>query len=214
MKGRVLSLTTFASFILFLGDELHGLELAKMELFGDAEMNGKLQVVHTTRLTLRPFHETDVDPLYAIMGDAVAMQYTYQAPSREACAHRLRTYGELDATLGYAPWTVLLRSDIRADETVIGWGGLNIDPFDPGWGIEVAYCLHPAHWGKGYASELVRASLDLGFGALALETIGAFVSNENGASRRVLEKNGFRFLRYEPQLDRDHFEILRGEWVG
>ena len=181
-----------------------------MALFGDVEAKGKLPIVETTRLILRPFQEADVDPLYAIMGDAVAMQYTYQAPSREACAHRLRTYAELAATLGYAPWTMLL----RGDERVIGWGGLNIDPFDPGWGIEVAYCLHPGHWGKGYASELVRASLELGFGTLLLEAIGAFVSTENGASRRVLEKGGFRFMGYEPKLDRDRYEILRGEWVG
>lgn len=162
----------------------------------------------TPRLILRPFCDEDIAPLFAIMGDADAMQYTYTAPSEAACAQRLRAYAQLDSTLGYAPWTVLLRGEDR----VIGWGGLNIDPFDPGWGIEVAYCFHPAFWGRGYATELVGTALSVGFGELAMETIVAFVHQENVGSARVLAKCGFQRVGYAPKLDRDHYEVRHVAW--
>jgi RimJ/RimL family protein N-acetyltransferase len=138
------------------------------------------------------------------------MHYTYTAPSRAACAERLRAYAAGAATLGYAPWTVVLREEAQ----VIGWGGLNIDPFDPDWGVEVAYCLHPAYWGRGYATELVRAALQVGFGALAMPKIIAFAHGENAGSIRVLEKCGFTLLGYEPRLDRNHYVIERAAWLA
>lgn len=162
----------------------------------------------TPHLTLRPFREEDIAPLFTIMGDAKAMQYTYTAPSAAHCEQRLRAYAELDTTLGYAPWTVLLRGEDR----VIGWGGLNIDPFEPGWGIEVAYCFHPAYWGRGYGTELVAASLAVGFEQLGMTTIGAFVHRENGGSARVLTKCGFQHMGFEPKLDRERYEIHQTAW--
>ena len=62
--------------------------------------------IETPHLTLRAFRDEDVDPLFAIQGDQEAMRYTYAAPSRQDCAHRLRTFAVLASTLGFAPWTV------------------------------------------------------------------------------------------------------------
>ncbi len=117
----------------------------------------------------------------------------------------LRAYAALTTTIGYAPWAIRE----RATTTLCGWGGLAIDPFDPGWGVEVSYFLAPAVWGRGYATELVNASLCYGFEALGLPVIGAFAHQENHASSRVLEKCGFRFVGYEPTLDRNRYEIQK-----
>jgi len=159
-------------------------------------------IVETSRLALHPFSDDHVDALFAIQGDREAMRHTHAVASREECAERLRTFAALEATLGFAPWTVKLRSDGH----VIGWGGLSIDPFEPGWGVEVSYFFHPAHWGQGYATELVRTTLDHGFGALSLPAIGAFVRPANAASARVLQKCGFLRLGYERELERDRYE--------
>jgi [ribosomal protein S5]-alanine N-acetyltransferase len=166
--------------------------------------------IETLHLTLRPFRDEDVDPIFAIQGDRDAMRYTYAAPSRQDCAHRLRIFAALASTLGFVPWTVVFRSEAR----VIGWGGLSIDPFDPGWGIEVSYYFHPAYWGRGYATELVRTTLQHGFGVLSLPAIGAFVRPANVASVRVLEKCGFTLLGYEPRLERNRYELQRSAWRG
>jgi RimJ/RimL family protein N-acetyltransferase len=164
--------------------------------------------IETTRLTLRPFQDTDIDPLYEIQRDPEAMRYTFCTPSREESERRLRAYADLVEELGYAPWTVILKSESH----IIGWGGLNVDPFDPGWGVEVAYFFHPAYWGRGFATELVQESLRQGFTQHALETIGAFAHRDNVGSIRVLEKCGFRFTGFEPQLNRNRYRIDRKEW--
>jgi ribosomal-protein-alanine N-acetyltransferase len=167
-----------------------------------------MSVVQTTRLLLRSFEELDIDALYEIQRDARYMRFTFWAQSREACAAWLRLYEDSREANGFAPWTVVHRSE----ERVIGWGGLNVDPHSPGWGIEVAYFIHPSYAGRGYATEVVRASLRHGFGDLALPRIGAFARPENRASARVLEKCGFRLLGYEPSLERDRYEARREDW--
>ncbi len=55
--------------------------------------------------------------------------------------------------------------------------------------IELGYVIHPSKWGKGYATEMLRAVIGtlLDGGYLAIRT-GAF--SENAASIRVMEKCG------------------------
>jgi RimJ/RimL family protein N-acetyltransferase len=40
----------------------------------------------------------------------------------------------------------------------------------------------------------------------------AFARPDNQASLRVLAKCGFRFIRYEPTLQRNRYEVGRQEW--
>jgi RimJ/RimL family protein N-acetyltransferase len=164
--------------------------------------------IQTERLTLREFRDSDVDPLFEIQGDRGHMRFTIWTPTREDCEKKLRLYADRRERDGFAPWTVVRREGAR----IIGWGGLNIDPEAPEWGVEVIYFIHPAQQGQGFASEVVRASLRHGFEDLGLPKIGAFAKPENLASVRVLEKCGFSLLRYEPSLERDHFELRCEDW--
>jgi RimJ/RimL family protein N-acetyltransferase len=59
--------------------------------------------------------------------------------------------------------------------------------------VEIGYTFHRAFWGQGLATEVSRAVIDIGFRALALPDLIAFASVEHKASRRVMEKLGFRF---------------------
>jgi len=162
-----------------------------------------LQQIQTPRLILRSLHADDVPLLYAIQGDTTAMRFTYCAPSLEACSQRLWEYESMRTGFGFAPWVVLDRSDAQ----LIGWGGLGIDPSDPGWGPEVSYFFHPDYWGRGLATELVSHSIQYAFNTLVLSEVSAFAMPENIASIRVLEKSGFSFLRYEPTLARNHYRV-------
>lgn len=166
------------------------------------------KTIETSRLVLRLFDDGDVDALYRIQGNPDSMRYTFCPTSRAEAEQRLRAYAALDEQLGFAPWTVVLRAAAR----IIGWGGLNIDPFDPGWGVEVAYFFDPTCWGQGYATELVRASIEHGFAQPGLPEIGAFAHPQKAASIRVLEKCGFVYGSYEPQLTRNRYVIRREDW--
>jgi ribosomal-protein-alanine N-acetyltransferase len=168
-----------------------------------------MAVLHTDRLVLREFRDSDVDPLYEIQGNQRHMRFTFWAESRDRCENWLRRYETSRQANGFAPWTAVHRSEDR----VIGWGGLNKDPNAPGWGTEVSYFIHPSYQGPGFATELGRASLIYGFRDLKLSELGAFARPENQGSIHVLVKCGFKFLRYEPTLERNHYTIRRDDWT-
>lgn len=59
---------------------------------------------------------------------------------------------------------------------------------------ELGVHLRFEHWGRGYASEAARAAIKHAFGALAIRQLVAGHHPENRASRRLLERLGFRYL--------------------
>jgi len=158
-------------------------------------------MLKTERLSLHPLHQEDVGDLYLLMSNAEAMKFTYVAPSVQECAKRLHAYEDMRSTLGFAPW--VLRT--RKNESVVGWGGLSIDPNEPKWGLEVSYALRPEYWGQGLATELVQFSLVYAFITLGAKEVSAFAMEANILSTNVLKKCGFQLLRYENALLRNHF---------
>jgi ribosomal-protein-alanine N-acetyltransferase len=73
---------------------------------------------------------------------------------------------------------------------------------------EMAYDVHPAHWGRGIATACCRALVDWGFAQRHYVRIQATALQSNAASLRVLEKCGFaregllrnlRIVRGEPR---------------
>jgi RimJ/RimL family protein N-acetyltransferase len=142
--------------------------------------------VETDRLVLRRPILADVPALFEFLGDAAAMEYTHVDASVRECRRRIAAHERRRRRDGYAPWTVVIRADAR----IVGWRGLYNDPFQPGWGVEVGYFLHPAAWGCGFATELMSACTDIADHALELHEVRAFARPENVRSRRVLEKAG------------------------
>jgi RimJ/RimL family protein N-acetyltransferase len=65
--------------------------------------------------------------------------------------------------------------------------------------VELGYTFHKAYWGQGLATEVSGSLLEIAFGPLALPDIVAFAVAEHTASRRVMEKLGFRF-EYEGEI--------------
>ena len=61
--------------------------------------------------------------------------------------------------------------------------------------VEVGYAFYAAFWGRGLATEVATACLELGRRALSLTTIVAVTSPDNLASRHVLEKVGLVYER-------------------
>jgi RimJ/RimL family protein N-acetyltransferase len=60
-------------------------------------------------------------------------------------------------------------------------------------GPEVGYWLGVPYWGRGFATEAVRAVIDHAFGDLEHETLQSGARVSNPAARRVLEKCGFQW---------------------
>lgn len=76
-------------------------------------------------------------------------------------------------------------------EVVDGMGQGDTSPARRSEGL-LGYLLDPAHHGRGYATEMVVAALDLAFGDLGLRRVTAGCFADNIASWRVMEKAGMR----------------------
>jgi RimJ/RimL family protein N-acetyltransferase len=152
----------------------------------------------TRRLILARPLLADAPALVAFMGDPEAMRHTLRFDSLRACRRHLAGHACQARRTGYGPWTIRERSG----GGIVGLGGLYVDPFDPGWGVEIGYHFAPSAWGRGYASELTRFCLERAHGALGLAAVRAFAHPDNAASLRVLGKAGFRRERFVPEMNR------------
>jgi [ribosomal protein S5]-alanine N-acetyltransferase len=86
------------------------------------------------------------------------------------------------------------------------------DPGETG----LAYIVLSRHWGQGYATEMGRASLAVGFEYLGLDTIGGWTLPSNLASQRILTKLGFRYEKDILFAGRPHrfFRLDRRDYRG
>ena len=75
---------------------------------------------------------------------------------------------------------------------------------------EVGYGLRPSAAGVGYATEAVRAVLDLAFGTYGFHRVFARVDEENTPSARVCERLG---MRCEARLVESDLRPDDGEWA-
>ena len=57
---------------------------------------------------------------------------------------------------------------------------------------EVGYALHPDYWGRGFATEAMRALVRFGFQELQVHSLMASINPGNSSSRQVLLKAGFQ----------------------
>src|SRR5262245_35294177 len=147
--------------------------------------------IETDRLLgerLRPHHLDDLDRFHS---DARVMATLGGLRSRS------QTVDYLDESLAH--WDrfgfglYLLRA--RTDGALAGRAGLRHAAIGGEDVVELAYAIAADYWGRGLATEIGRSLVALGFGPLELAEIAAFTTTTNHASRRVLEKLGFRYER-------------------
>jgi RimJ/RimL family protein N-acetyltransferase len=99
------------------------------------------------------------------------------------------------------------------------WVG-NAGPWQPdSWpGTEVGYAFHPDAWGKGYATEACKATMDFAFDVLGWTDVIHSISSANTASQAVAQRLGSRNRgpgKLPPPLDTHEIDICgqtREEW--
>ncbi len=77
---------------------------------------------------------------------------------------------------------------------MIGFGGVMKQLTLELSGNNLYFRFSPEVWGRGYASEVVEAALKHTFGKLAQEHIFGMTRPNNTASRKTLERAGFRYF--------------------
>jgi RimJ/RimL family protein N-acetyltransferase len=175
--------------------------------------------LETERLRLRPFVASDLEAMYEIYSDPGVVRYLYEPQrsragvtellARKAANTRLEAEGDgLSAA-------VVRRDDGRlVGDVSLVWVS---ESHRQG---EIGFVMHPAHQGRGYASEAAAPLLAFAFETLGLHRVVGRTEARNAGSARVLEKLGMRreahlveneWVKDEWQSELD-YAILAREW--
>ena len=147
----------------------------------------------TARLTLRPFTMDDLDVVHTLWTDPDVRRYLWDnmVIPRERAEEMLRASIAAAERNGRGMWLIFEGSA----ETACGFCGFL--PRNEPDHAQLIYGLAPNVWGRGYATESVRAVVEYGFATLGLPKIAASADVPNTASARVLERLGMHFVRRE-----------------
>jgi RimJ/RimL family protein N-acetyltransferase len=177
-------------------------------------------VLVTARLRLRPLRDSDVEDLWPFVSDP-------ELPRMMSWA----AHTDPSQTLAFIAWTreALEKGSsvawaIEVDGRAMGTIGLDGIQFAVrAWRVdsaELGYWIAPPLWGRGMMTEAAQAVMRCGFDTIGLHKITVGCLAENAASRRVIEKLGFRPIgRREDDVWRDgrwwsvlRYELTASEW--
>jgi RimJ/RimL family protein N-acetyltransferase len=161
----------------------------------------------TERLILRGFRPEDFEAYSAYRSLPDIYRFLYRdPPSAEALRERF------DASLNSClsddgsslRWAVIRRED----GALLGDVSLKLAS-KAALQAEIGYTFNPAYAGKGYATEAVRAVIDLSFGTFGLHRIFARLDAQNTGSVGVVERLGMR--REAHLIENDRFNGVWGD---
>ena len=151
--------------------------------------------IETSRLLLRPWHDDDRDVFAALHADPEVMVDAVGVLDRDESDAKFDRYAAAYAEVGYTRWWVE-----RREGDFLGYVGLMPSP--PGHPIgphaEIGWRLVRPAWGRGYATEAARATLDDAFTRCGLTEVLAVTAAENLRSQAVMARLG---LRRDPARD-------------
>lgn len=177
----------------------------------------KQSTLTTARLTLRWMTEADAAALYAIFSDREVTRYWSSGPWTDIAQAR----SAIDDILRQYEDGSKLRLGIILTQTGEMIGSMNLyDIMHTNRRCDIGYALAPTHWGKGYLSEAMAATLDYAFGELNLNRIEADIDPRNGVSARLLEKMKFtkegymreRWIVNGEVCDTVFYGLLKRDW--
>jgi RimJ/RimL family protein N-acetyltransferase len=148
-----------------------------------------LPTIDAPRVRLRWLTAEDVDGLFAIFSDERMMRYwssTAMTARAEAEDLLLRIHRQFADKSGFQ-WGI----ERKDDGALLGTCTL-FSIHHGNMRAELGYCLHSAHWGRGYMGEALAALIDHAFLVLKLRRLEADVDPDNSNSLRILDRMGFR----------------------
>lgn len=174
-------------------------------------------ILLTERLCLRAPHVEDVDALadLANNGHVAAMVSRMPHPYTRADATSFVNRAK-EREIGKCVYAITIA------ETGEFLGCAGLEPQDDEVTLELGYWLGEPHWGRGYATEMAQAVVDMAFRTREIERIDARCRVTNHASRRVIQKCGFQYqgngmapsLALGGPVPVEWFRLDRKTWVS
>jgi [ribosomal protein S5]-alanine N-acetyltransferase len=144
--------------------------------------------LESERLLLRQITADDVKEVYELRSNPETMKYIPRPLATnydDALAH-IKLINDKIVTNEGINWAVTLKGSDKL-LGVVGHYRIQWHNFRS----EIGYMFLPECHGKGIATEVIKLLIDYGFDEMNMHSLEAVIAPENGASARVLEKNGF-----------------------
>ena len=150
-----------------------------------------LEEIRTDRLLLRRLSPADLDDLLVMHQDPRVMATLGGMRTPEETKSYLAVRMEEWDRNGFGWWSIRMLDTGK----FAGRGGLRRLQVKGRDEVEVGYGFLAEFWGRGLATELAREAVRIGFHELRLPGLVSVTLPTNLASRRVMEKAGFRYER-------------------
>ena len=138
----------------------------------------KTIVLKTEHLTIYPLSDSEMEKLILVELDTeTKREYTEML---DGCKQNP------EQRIWYAVWNMLLN-----DEKSRSVGDLSFKGLDANGLVEIGYGIKKEYEGQGYMTEAVTAMVGWAGEQIGVNYIEAETEQDNKASQRVLEKNGF-----------------------
>lgn len=147
----------------------------------DAPRPGRTPVLKTARLLLRAPRFEDARPLAALAGDRRIAENTARIPSPYSIEEARQWIAE--SILQSSVYVITVAGEVIGACSLEGCDRIPV----------LGYWIGVPFWGCGYATEAARGIIRHAFNGLGHKAIKASARVSNPASRRVLEKCGFRW---------------------
>lgn len=149
-------------------------------------------IAESPRLLIRPLSLDDVPALAEIFGDPEVMKHSVRGVYDEAATRRFVEWCMASYQLhGIGPWALVE----KRTSLLVGFCGVGSERVGEADEINLGYRLAQRYWGRGLATESVRAVLSYAFGFAACRSVVAIIEPEHVASLRVAEKAGFHHFQ-------------------
>ena len=147
----------------------------------------QMRVIETGTLRLEPQTAAHAAEMFAVLSDLAIYEYENQPPAslewlRDRFA-RLESRRSADGQEQWLNWVIRLHTS-----EPIGYVQASVRP---GGRAAIAYELGSAYWGRGLASQAVRAMMAELAGRYQVRNLSAVLKRENKRSLRLLERLGF-----------------------
>ncbi len=184
-----------------------------LELPRETYREGCIPVLETERLVLRAPRLEDAKAVALLANDKRIAENTRRIPHPYA-----RTDADDFISAVNIPGGEIAFLITKPNDAIIGACGISNQDGMP----DVGYWLGVKYWGRGFATEAVRALIDFAFTELGHDVLQAGARVTNPASRRILEKCGFqwtgvglcRIRALSSSAPIDRFRLDRGLWTS
>jgi len=146
-------------------------------------MTFEIPTLRTDRVRLRAFCSADLSALAAMQANPEVRRFL-----GGNLLSRADSWSQMERILGQWALRGYGMFAVEAEGHCAGWAGV-LHPLE--WPEpELAYSLDQPFWGRGFATEAVRAARAWAFDRLDVTRLASFIMSDNARSARVAQKLG------------------------